>query len=579
MSTDTKQSVTLRHYLQILGRRKWIIVQAVVIIPLVVVGVSLTQPKRYAATARVMTASQATVVSAATGSNLAWQNVDERELQTLSTFVSTPEIASAAVERLGWQVSADDALATVEATADPNAAVIDITATDADPERAAALANAFAAEFVAWRQRTQRGSIDEAIKLVDEQIKTMPKQTLTFSALLDRRSQLEVIKALVTGDVVVGEAAQVPTSPASPKPLRNGVLAFAAALVVGVGLAFLRESLDVAIHSIDEIAGAVEVPLLGTIPQFKGDERGDGHMITLEDPRSPAAESYRFLRTNLEFVDFGRVVKTILVTSPQPGQGKSTTIANLAITLLRAGKKVAVVEGDLRRPSLHRFFKVRNSLGITTVVAGATTLDEAMHTLTFTEALPQGAERAPIDVADLPGSSVGGELRLRVLTSGQIPSNPDEVVTSEQFSSVLADLNEARPKGAKRAQKDGADLSGSGVNGKLQLSVLTSGPIPPNPGEIVTSEQFSAVLTDLRERHDYVLVDAPPMFVVGDAAALAGKVDGIIVVLRFDQTSTQTLSGVTEFVKRVPARTLGVVVTGAPPRARGRSYRYDAYYE
>jgi polysaccharide biosynthesis transport protein len=522
VSTDAQQAVTLRHYLQILWRRKWIIVQAVVIIPLLVVGVSLTQPKRYAATARIMTASQATVVSAATGSNLTWQNVDERELQTLATFVATPEIASAAVKQLGWPMAPGDALGSITATADPNASVIAVTATNADPEKAAALANAFATEFVAWRQQTQRGSIDEAIKLVDDQIQTTPKKTLSFSALVDRRSQLEVIKALVTGDVVVGESAQVPGAPASPKPLRNGALAFAGALIVGIGLAFLRESLDVSIHTVDEISAAIDMPLLGTIPQFKDGERGAGHMITLEDPRSPAAESYRFLRTNLEFVDFGRDAKTILVTSPQPAQGKSTTIANLAVTLLRAGKKVAVVEGDLRRPSLHRFFKVRNSLGITTVVSSATTLEEAMHTLTYTEAQPKGSERVPQGSAGLPASGAIGELRLRVLTSG---------------------------------------------------------PIPPNPGEIVTSDQFSAVLAELREGHDYVLVDAPPMFVVGDAAALAGKVDGVIIVLRFAQTSTHTLTGVTEFAKRVPARTLGVVVTGAPPRARGRSYRYDAYYE
>ena len=148
----------------------------------------------------------------------------------------------------------------------------------------------------------------------------------------------------------------------------------------------MRESLDVQVHTVDEIADALDVPLLGTVGQFRADERGAGRMVALEDPRSPAAEMYRFLRTNLEFVNFDRQAKTMLVTSPQPAQGKSTTIANLAVTLLRAGKKVALVEGDLRRPSLHRFFKVRNALGVTTVVSGATSLDEAVHTLTFTEA-------------------------------------------------------------------------------------------------------------------------------------------------------------------------------------------------
>jgi succinoglycan biosynthesis transport protein ExoP len=527
MSRPDRQPANLRHYLQILWRRKWIIVETAIVIPLIVVLLSLNQPKRYEATARVMAVTQETVVNAAAGTNLDLPTIDERGLQTLATFVVTPEVVDGALSELGWDTTTADAIAVVTAEADPTADVILITANDADPERAAALANAVAVQFVDWRRQSQRGSIDEAIQLVEQQLKGTPRDTLTYSALLDRRSQLEVIKALVTGDVAVGEAAQVPGTPSSPQPLRNGVLAFAAAFILGIGLAFVRESLDVKVHTVDDIADALDVPLLGTVSQFKSDERGPGRMVALEDPRSPAAEMYRFLRTNLEFVNFDRQAKTVLVTSPQPSQGKSTTIANLAVTLLRAGKKVALVEGDLRRPSLHRFFKVRNALGVTTVVSGATSLDEAVHTLTFTEAsyAANGAEG-------------GGDAT---------PSATGAAVES--------------------------------ASGELHLDVLTSGPVPPNPGEIVTSDQLSSILAELRRYHDYVLVDAPPMFVVGDAATLAGRVDGVIVILRFNETTTGTLAAVDEFVKRIPARTLGVVVTGVPQRAHGRSYHYDAYYE
>jgi non-specific protein-tyrosine kinase len=115
--------------------------------------------------------------------------------------------------------------------------------------------------------------------------------------------------------------------------------------------------------------------------------------------------------------------------------------------------------------------------------------------------------------------------------------------------------------------------------GELQLTVLPSGPLPPNPGEIVTSKQLTEVLQKLQATHDYVLVDAPPMFAVGDAAAMADKVDGVLAVLRLDQTTRDTLREVEMFLSRVPSRTLGIVVTGVPRSSKSKYYRYEDYYE
>ena len=139
-----------------------------------------------------------------------------------------------------------------------------------------------------------------------------------------------------------------------------------------------------------------------------------------------------------------------------------------------------------------------------------------------------------------------------------------------------------QPAGAPAAETTGQAAPAPpqrGTASLLRLHVLTAGPIPPNPGEMVTSEQLSGILAALRDAHDYVLVDAPPMFVVGDASALAGRVDGIVVVLRYDQTTANTLNAVADFVQRVPTRTLGVVVTAAPRKTRGGAYRYAEYYE
>ena len=523
MAEHTQSSTSLRHYAQILWRRKWIVIEATVIVPVIVLAISYLQPTLYTSAARIIAVSQSPSLSVVVGTNIDLSKPDERELQTLASFVVTPEIARRAGAQLGWTDTPAALMADVSAEADANADIITVSAQRSDPKLAAQLVNAFSEQFVQWRKETQQRSFDEAVKLVDEQITAAALGSPERQALLDRRSQLDVYKALVTGGLNIGEAAEPAGSPSSPKPKRDGALALFAGLVLGVGLAFVRESLDVKLHSADEIAEATTLPVIAAVPAFRKSEKNSDKLVVLDDPRGPTAEAFRFLRTNLEFVDLNNDVKVVMITSPLPGQGKSTTIANLAIAMLRAGKKVSVVEGDLRRPSLHRFFKIANTRGVTNVVAGTSPLEDAAHVLTFHD----------------PG------LTITLATDGAV-------------------------KPAARAAR---------APGDLKLKLLSSGPLPPNPGEIVGSRQFGAVLDTLRAESDYVLVDAPPMFAVGDAAALAAHVDGIIVILRLDQTTADTIKTVEDFFTRVPARPLGIVVTGVPRSAKGKYYRYQEYFD
>lgn len=527
MAEQTQSAVSLRRYGEILWRRKWLVLEVLIVIPAIVVAFSLTQPTAYDATARIMAESQSPSASVAVGANVDLSVPDERELETLASFVVTPEVAKAASEALGWPD--DPALLMSQTVADtvPGADIIEVTSTRADPKQARDLANAFATEFVRWRKDAQQKTLSEAITLLDDQIALTSPDSAERSALTERRSQLDVLKSLLDGGLSVGETAETPGAPSSPKPVRNGVLAVAAALVLGVGLAFVRDSLDVKLHSAEEIAQLTDLPLIAAIPEFARSERGVDRLATLDDPRGPSAEAYRFLRTNLDFLNFNHDIKVVLVTSPLPSQGKSTTIANLAVALVGAGKKVSVVEGDLRRPTLHRHFKVSSARGVTNVVAGASTLDDAIHMV----------------------SLEGGH----VTTSTAPP------------------LRQVRSRGTTAAFES---VSGS----DLKLKVLTSGPLPPNPGEIVNSKQLGNILETLKADSDYVLVDAPPMFAVGDAAAMAAWVDGIIVILRLDETTADTVASVEEFFKRIPTRALGIVVTGVPRGSRGR-YRYDESYD
>lgn len=200
-------------------------------------------------------------------------------------------------------------------------------------------------------------------------------------------------------------------------------------------------------------------------------------LVTLSDPRSPAAEAYRSLRTNLEFSSLDEPLRTMVVTSPAPEAGKSTTLANLAVTLAQAGRQVILVDCDLRRPSLHEIFGISNSTGLTSVI-----LDDT------TSALP---------------------------------------------------------------------LRETGVAG---LRLLTSGPLPPNPAELLGSRRMADLIRSLCEQADMVLFDAPPVIAVTDAAILASQVDGVLLVLKAGVTRREHAQRARAALDKVNARLVGTVL-------------------
>ena len=519
MADESQSSISLRHYADVLWRRKLIVIAFVIAVPALVLAFSLQQAKQYDAISRVMVESLTTAFNAAAGQNLGDKAPDDRQVATLAGFVVTPEIARRVNVALGWQAPVEELLAAVKATPDANANVISIVATQPHAAKAAQLADAFAEQFVEWRRETQLKALEDALQAIDQQLAASPPGSATYLDLSTRRSQLSVLRALTTGGVEVGETAQLPSSPARPKPLRNTALAALIGLILGIAVAFLRESLDVRFHSVEEIQKATDLPVLAAIELLPKEYRDATRLIALDNPRGAVAEAFRLIRTNLDFLNFNHDIKSLMVTSPLPGQGKTTTIANLAISLLRADKKVALLEGDLRRPALQRYFNVPNSRGLTTVVSGATDFQDAAHRLAFKDAGP---------------------------------------------SVTLHDSAIAARAGSSK------DAGGTA----MALDLLTSGPIPPNPGEIVASSQFRQLVRDAGEGRDYVLVDAPPVFSAGDATTLAGIVDGVIVVLRFSDATHQALIDIEQFLARVPGRSLGLVVTGVPRKSKSSSYRY-----
>src|SRR5581483_9269843 len=166
-------------------------------------------------------------------------------------------------------------------------------------------------------------------------------------------------------DRVATEAAQV-----APRPLRNGVLGLLLGLVLGVALAFLRDELDTRVRTSDEVARVLELPLLARLAEPPRRLRGKTRLVTVERPHGPHAEAFRMLRTNFDCVNLDRGARMLMVTSALQGEGKSTTTANLAVALARSGKHVLLVDFDLRRPTIARFFDLEGKTGVSDVVLG-----------------------------------------------------------------------------------------------------------------------------------------------------------------------------------------------------------------
>ena len=219
------------------------------------------------------------------------------------------------------------------------------------------------------------------------------------------------------------------------------------------------------------------------------------NLITLADPRSPAAEAYRTLRTNLYFSSLDRALETLVVTSAAPGEGKSTTLANLAVTMAQGEKRTILVDADLRRPSLHAFFDANNNQGLTTMA-----VDEAA-------------------LADPPLLETGVE----------------------------------------------------------DLWLLPSGPLPPNPAEILGSRRMEEIIDALKSRADLVLFDAPPVIAVTDASVLGTKVDGVLLVVSAGTTRREHALRAKEQLERVKVRLVGAVLNNAQPdQSMGGYYTTEA---
>lgn len=445
----------LRDYLRML-RRNWILIIATTLAGLLIGGTAaiLTAPT-YTSETQLFVAIQ----NSGSVQELQQGNTfSQARVQSYVKTVATPIVLQPVVDTLGLDTSAEELAGQVTASTDLNTVLINISVTDHSAVQASAIAQAVATSL---------------IKAVD----TLEKPQAGGGA---SPVSLSIVKP-----------AKAPANPSAPNTRAYILVGLVVGLGAGVGISVLRSTLDNRIRGEADLRRVTDAPLLGGISFDQEATRKP--LLTQAAPQSPRAESFRQLRTNLQFANVSGHAKTVLVTSSLPGEGKSTTATNLAIALAHAGQNVCLVDADLRRPMVSEYLGLERNAGLTTALVGTADINDLLQ--------PWGDDN---------------------------------------------------------------------------LYVLTSGRVPPNPSELLGSDEMKTLLGRLEHAFDTVVIDAPPLLPVTDAAVLSQHVGGVVVVVGSHKLRHQDLEKSLSALEMVGANVLGVVLNRLPTKGPD-AYSYSYY--
>jgi succinoglycan biosynthesis transport protein ExoP len=476
---------TLDRVIRVARRNIGLILLCVVLAPTAALAVSLLETKQYTASSSLLFRDPG-LDQKFTGTPFFQDGQDEtRDAATNLRLVGLDTLAALTAQEIGKPgYTRQDVKKAVKVAADGPSDVVTIKATDPDPRFAARLANTYSREYIEFRREADRAKVREAQGLVQTKLDAMTPEERAGTAgqqLEDSARQLELLTALQTGNAELVQRARPPESASSPKPARSVALGLVLGLLLAIGATLLREQLDRRLRDASDVTDLLEVPVLAAIPDHRPTPQ---YANPLEPPDS---ESFRMLRTNLRYFNVDEELTSILVTSAAPQEGKTTISWNLARAEARAGKRVLLIEADLRRPTLSNHLGVGARGGLTLVLAGVT--------------------------------------------------SPEETITT------VSDVD-----------------------------IITAGPPPPNPAELIESQRMRKLIQWGEERYDRVIIDTPPAAMVADAIPLVPMVSGIVVVVRLGQSRRDAVERLQTQLANVDAPVLGVVLNGSVIRKK------DYYY-
>ena len=517
--TSPESSAT--DYLRIVWRRKWLIAAAVVAAASVSLFISSRATSVYASSSRLLIATQDASLFGITG----YVFPDPSQIDTQVQVVQSPAVAAAVAEKLGREAPL---VTGVSAAGVGDTRILQITVRATSPEVAAKAATLYATVYQEQRRDQAITDIVNLSSKLSDKVAQAKQQAEDLEGEIARATaskaaaseiqglriqrdaaqtayvlyqqkadQASVDASIATGGVEVLVKGSPSNAPVSPRPKESAALAIALGLLLGLIAAVALDFLDDSVKQVDEVERIVRpLPVLGTIPTVADwRNRDQARLITIDDPKDGVSEAYRALRTSVQFLGLRREARCLQISSPVAAEGKTTTLANLAVTLALSGRRVTVVDCDLRRPRVHEFFGLSNEVGFTSVLLGDAPLSAALQRVV----LPDGAS----------------------------------------------------------------------------MHLLASGPLPPNPAELLGTSRVAELLAALKSEADFVLIDAPPVLPVTDAVVLSSRVDGVMLVATAKVTGRRHLSQAVSEFSKADANLLGVIVNGAP--ASG-AYAYNYAY-
>ena len=515
------ETIELRALLRPLLRWWWLIVAATLIAAVSSLVYTLMQPAVYQSRTTLVVGS-ATTDPNPNGNDI---YLSQQLAQTYADIAMREPIQTAALAELNAEWLP---FYTVQML--PNTPIIEIRVVDQDPVFARDVASVLAKQLIlqgpAGREKRDRQDfVDQQLERLqgsivetqDEIIQKQQELAALFSAreIANMENQINALDnklstlqsnyaALLattqkgaSNTISILEPADLPQQPVSSQLIINVLVAAIVGMALASGGAYLLDFLDDSIKNAEDVQQLLGIPTLASVPELLVEQEED-KLVMLSTTPNPAAESYRMLRTNLQFASVDRPLKMLLITSPAPGEGKSLTAANLAAAYTRAGKRVVLVDADLHRPSQQRFFRLRNNVGLTLAL-----FDDKM-----------GLEGLMQD-SGLPG-----------------------------------------------------------------LRIMTTGPLPPNPAELLGSRRMQEILGRLRDQADIVIIDSPPVSAVSDALILASQADGVLLIVKSGKTSRTVAKKALSTLRQAKTQLVGAVYNGIS--AQDSDYTYDyaySYYE